>query len=52
MAVQSGHPLLGVREAILVHNGVDSVIVAEGSGRVIWHDMAQTWQDWNRNRPV
>ena len=50
VAVHSGHQWFGVWEAILVHNGVDSVVVAGGSGRVIRQEMAQTWQDENRNR--
>ena len=53
MAVHSGHPLIGVLEAILVHNGVDSVVVVGGSGQVIRQEMAQTWHslgDGNRNR--
>ena len=50
VAVHSGHPLPGVWEANLVHNAVDSVVVAGGSGRVIRQEIVQTWQEGNRNR--
>ena len=52
VVVHSGHSFLGVWEDNLVYNGVDSVVVAGGSGRVIRQGMTQTCQDGNKNRPV
>ena len=49
VAVHSGHSMLWFWEDNLVYNGVESVVVAVGNGRVIRQEMVQTWRNGNRN---